>query len=251
MKSRFKHLVVSGCSFTTNEHVPDGSDWNWANILCKDTGMTIHNLATAGAGNDHISRSIILYLEQNKLPVEETLVMAMWSGVGRIDWITAPDIMEQGKWMYYYTPQCQLTQGGNWWNIKHSSLIFQAVKNYAKFQNNYTFALQSWLAMKSLSTYLDCYGYKYFYTSFVNYKNNQIKGDALTIPFDDSLNEIGLQCDYFHWLPLAAEDYFGDWCRERKLLVSDNFHPGLDGPQRWPREVLIPLLLELGILEQQ
>ena len=85
MKSQFQHLVVSGCSFTTNEHVPDKSDWNWPNILAKDTGMTIHNLATAAAGNNHIARSIIVYLEKNKLPIDKTLVIAMWSGVGRID----------------------------------------------------------------------------------------------------------------------------------------------------------------------
>jgi len=250
MKSKFKHLVVSGCSFTTNEHVPDGSDWNWANILAQDTGMTIHNLATAAAGNDHISKSIILYLEKNKLDISDTLVLAMWSGVGRIDWIVdcaLANNIESSNFEYYYDDYNKLHRGGNWWNVTSKNLLSNALINYSKFQDNHSFALHTWLAMQNLSNYLTVNNFTYFFTSFINY-NTLVKGDALVVPFFDVLQQLKLSIDNSHWLNLKNNEYFGDWCRENNLIAQDNFHPGLDGPQRWPREILMPLLKDMGIL---
>lgn len=250
MKSRYKHLVVSGCSFTTNEHVPDKSDWNWPNILAKDTGMIIHNLATAGAGNRHIAQSIIVYLEKNKLPMDETLVIAMWSGVGRIDFTVSADLAPRDTylWNYFYTPQCRLHQGGHWWNIRNPSLIDKTLIDFSKHQDDYTMALDTWMAMISLESYLKSQNVKYFFTSFLHFDSNRMYFDAAHVDLDQTLHAMGLQVDYSNWLKLAASDYYGDWCKQRQLLVSDGFHPGLDGPQRWPREVLMPLLASLGIL---
>ena len=246
MKSRFQHLVVSGCSFTTNEHVPDKSDWNWPNILAKDTGMTIHNLATAGAGNSHISRSIIVYLEKNKLPIDKTLVIAMWSGVGRIDFTVSN--LEKSNSTWQYTPQCVLHQGGHWWNIRRPSMLDKVLIDFSKYQDDYTLALETWLAMTNLETYLKCKNFKYFLTSFVNYSARRITCDAMHVDLDKTLASMELQIDYSNWLKLDPSDYYGDWCKQRGLILSDDFHPGFDGPQRWPREVLMPILKDLDIL---
>ena len=85
-KSKFKYLVVSGCSFTHNNH--QESHCVWANTLAVWTNMTINNLAIPGAGNTHIKNSVILHLEKNKPNPADTLVLVMWSGPERIDWIT-------------------------------------------------------------------------------------------------------------------------------------------------------------------
>ena len=250
MRSKFKNLVVSGCSFTTNEHVPDGSNWNWPNILAQDTGMKIHNLATAGSGNDHISKSIILYLERHQeLTPDNTLVLAMWSGVGRIDWIIDKNsVRDQEPSGFSYDQYTKLKQGGNWWNMWKTSLLDETLINYSKFQDNHSFALHTWLAMENLSNYLEVNGFTHFFTSFLNYKDNLIKGDALVVPFFNILQELNLSIDTHKWFQLKNSEYFGDWCRDRQLLSDDNFHPGLDGPQRWPREILIPKLKIMGIL---
>ena len=86
VNSKFKKLVVSGCSFTHNNHHDKCA---WANLLADWSGMTIVNLATPGAGNEHIANSLILYLEKNKLDPSNTLVMAMWSGIDRNDLIVS------------------------------------------------------------------------------------------------------------------------------------------------------------------
>ena len=250
MKSQYNHLVVSGCSFTTNEHVPDKSDWNWPNILAQDTGMTIHNLATAGAGNRHIAQSIMVYLEKNQLPLDQTMVMAMWSGVGRIDFTVSAELSPRNRypWNYFYTPQCRLHQGGHWWNIKSPSVIDKVLIDFSKHQDDYTMALDTWMAMTALESYLKCQQVKYFFTSFFHFSTNRMYFDAVHVDFDQTLAAMGLKVDYSNWLNLAADEYYGDWCKQRELVVEDGFHPGHDGPQRWPREVLMPLLANLNIL---
>lgn len=250
MKSRYKHLVVSGCSFTTNEHVPDRSDWNWPNILAKDTNMIIHNLATAGAGNTHIANSIIVYLEKTQLPPEDVLVIAMWSGTGRIDFTVSTEIDPRKKytWNYLYAPSCRLHQGGNWWNTTNPIGVDKILTDYSKFQDEYTLGLQTWLAMTNLASYLNSKNICHFFTSFLHYASNEIYFDAVHVDIDNTLAKMGLKIDRSRWLNLASADYFGDWCVKRGLLTPDGFHPGLDGPQRWPREILIPLLIELNVL---
>lgn len=251
MKSRYKHLVVSGCSFTTNEHVPDGSDWNWPNILAKDSGMIIHNLATAGAGNQHIAKSIMVYLERENLPLQETMVMVMWSGVGRVDFTVSAELAPRAQypWNYFYTPQCRLHQGGHWWHIRQPGLVDRALIDYTKFQDDYTMALDTWTAMTSLGSYLKACDIRHYFTSFLHYKTNKIYFDAVHVDLDTTLNKMGLKIDYSHWLNIEPSDYFGDWCRARGLIVdTDDFHPGKDGPTRWPREVVMPLLQSEGVL---
>lgn len=250
MKSRYKHLVASGCSFTTNEHVPDKSDYAWPNILARDTGMTIHNLATSGAGNQHISKSIMVYLERENLPTEDTLVIAMWSGVGRIDFAVSADLDPRPyyPWNYYYTPQCRLQQGGHWWNLRKDKFINRMLIDYTKFQDDFTMALDTWLAMTSLSSYLKARNVCHYFTSFLHYGTNKIYFDAAHVDLDHTLAKMNLKIDYSDWLDLAPCDYFGDWCRDRKLITDDGFHPGLEGPLRWPAEVLMPLLKSKGVL---
>lgn len=77
-----KQLVVSGCSFTANNHATSCA---WANFLADACGADCVNLARDGAGNEHIARSVILYLEQHRPDPAHTLVLVMWSGVDRLD----------------------------------------------------------------------------------------------------------------------------------------------------------------------
>lgn len=250
MKSRFENLVVSGCSFTTDEHVPTPGAWNWASTMCADTGMTIHNLATAGAGNTHIANSVILYLSQHaELTPENTLVMAMWSGVGRIDFAMSTRLLSRPMAAAcYYTPYVVNVIGGHWWNNRSKDPETDVTRSFSKVQSDHSFAVISWLEMQKLSDFLTARSFVHRFTSFVNYSDNAIKGDALVVPFEQCLRDQGLTLDRTNWLPLAPEDHFGDWCRIRGLLTEDEFHPGADGPQRWPREVLMPVLQQQGIL---
>jgi hypothetical protein len=251
MKSRFKNLVVSGCSFTHEPH----NQWYpfaWPSILAETTGMQVHNLAVPGAGNDHIGKSLILFLERNEFNPADTLVMAMWSGIGRIDWITDASLSnfkDQYPFTYKYDEFNELTLGGNWWNNPNPSMLLKTLVNYSKFQSDHSLALHSWVSMRNLSDYLDINGFTYYYTSFVNYNNMNIRGDALTVNFFRELETLNLKFNSEHWLPLADADYYGDWSRDRNFLDADGFHPRYPkAPEGWVNQVLIPCLTAENIL---
>ena len=172
----------------------------------------------------------------------------MWSGIGRIDWMVDHTAYPDGPWQRAFNQHIKNYHAGNWWNSSRHE-IDEVVKSYSKYQNNHTFAMSSWFAMTNLSNYLIVNEYEFFYTSFINYDNNEnIKGEALTVPVHTVLSEMGLEIDKTNWLKLTPEQYFGNWARKNDLLADDNFHPGKDGPLRWPREVLYPLLKNMNIL---
>jgi len=248
LKSKFKHLVVSGCSFTTNLNCP--GPYAWPNMLSDWTGMSVHNLAVAGAGNSHISNSIILYLEHNQLDPSETLIMAMWSGIGRIDWITdktLSNFKQLYPFDYNYDKNNELVLGGNWWNSKNPDHLIKTLIEYSKYQSESSFALHSWLAMNNLSNYLKTNKYKFYYTSFVDY-STEIKGDAVSIDFYKELKKLNLNLDKTNWLNLDVSDHYGNWARKNNLLdADDDFHPAGVAPEQWPREILIPYFINEGI----
>lgn len=240
---------MSGCSFT---HEPSGcSPWSWANIFGEWTNLKVHNLAIPGAGNDHISKSIILYLEKNKFNPDDTLVLAMWSGIGRIDWIADNSLSKFSNvypFTYKYDNHNELVLGGNWWHIDKSQPLLKTLVEYSKYQSDSTFALHSWLAMKNLSNYLKVNNFEYYFTSFLSYNNN-IKGDALSVNFFKELEKINLSIDQSEWLKLNDNDHYGDWARERRFLSEDNFHPKYpEANEGWVKEILLPVMTNMGIL---
>lgn len=254
IKSRYKDLIVSGCSFTKNG-LYEGLFSSWANILARESGTTLHNLAIPGAGNDHISKSILLYLEHNNFDPQTTLVIAMWSGVGRIDWITDASLSRfknSYAFHHYYDKFNELVLGGNWWNLMNPNHLMKILIDYSKYQSDHSMALHSWLAMENLSNYLEKHGYDYRYTSFVNYKSGNIKGDAMIIDYFQELEKLELTLDMSHWINLNETDYLGDYTRKINALEKDNFHPRCpDGFKSWTYNILIPALINEGILPNQ
>lgn len=250
MKSQYKNLIVSGCSFT---HEPDlGYPFSWANLLAYWTGMNIINLAIPGAGNDHISKSVILYLERNNLDPTETLILIMWSGAGRIDWITDKSLSNfknEYSFAYSYDQYNELVVGGNWWGDKNPTHLKRTLIEYSKYQSDHSLALHSWIAIENLSNYLENNKFNYYYTSFLNYKRRNIKGDAMIVPFFEELKKLNLTLNLDKWLKFADNDYYGDWARENNFLAEDDFHPKYpDANEGWVKEILIPTLKDLKIL---
>lgn len=250
MKSQFKNLVVSGCSFT---HEPNlGYPFSWANILADWSGMNIYNLAVPGAGNDHISKSIILFLEKKKLDPLDTIVIVMWSGVGRIDWIvdkSLSNFANEYPFTYSYDQYNELMLGGNWWNSKNPTHLKNTLIEYSKYQSGHSMALHSWLAMENLSNYLKVNKFNYYYTSFLNYNTESIPGDAIIFSFFDKLKDLNLSLDLTNWLKIVGDDCFGDWARKNNFLAEDNFHPKYpQANEGWVKKILIPTLRDLKIL---
>lgn len=246
---KFKNLLVSGCSFTHN----NGADhaFSWPHVLAQDLDLTVTNLSIPGAGNSHIANSIIIALEKSNLSPEDTLVMAMWSGIGRIDWITDNELSKFNNdypFTYNYDEFNELVVGGNWWNIKRPSGVQSALINYSKYQSDKSLSLQSWLAMKNLYNYLKNRGFVYKCTSYLNIFINGINDDSITVNYQQELENLKLELDGDAWLPFDGDMYLGNYCQHNNYLWDDNFHPNWEGQQKWTREVLLPMLRNEGTL---
>jgi hypothetical protein len=254
MKSKFKNLLVSGASFVHELH----NEWYpfaWPSMLAETTGMKVHNLAIPGSGNEHLCKSIMLYLEKNDLTPQDTFVLPMWGPILSIDWVTdisLSNFRDEYPFYYSYDKFNELSLGGHWWNINKKTFLKQTMIDYSKFQSDHSFVLNSWMSMTNLTNYLKTNGYTYFCTSYKNYKNLNavIPDDPLNVDFFTALDALGLTLDTNDWLPLADDDYYGDWAAKRGFLdPNDNIHPKYPkAPEGWVSQVLIPHLKDKGIL---
>lgn len=248
--SNYQHLVVSGCSFTHNNH---HSHCTWANSLAVWTGMSIDNLAIPGAGNTHVKNSTILHLEQNNLDPNTTLVLIMWSGPERIDWITDKNyskFKDQYSFEYTYCNNNELVVGGNWWSNldKETSTQTHLTKtliNYSKYQSASSLALNSWLQIQDLENYLKIHGYRYYFMSWFDY-DDPIDNQNRWIALHQELKKLNLKIDQSQWLPLNQS--LGSWAQVHPDLLCDSIHVGWQGHELWLKEVLIPVLLEKKVL---
>jgi len=243
LQSKYKTLLVSGCSFTHNNC--DGH-FAWANDLAHWAGMRIVNLAIPGAGNTHIANSIMLYIEQHQLVPAETLVMAMWSGPARIDWITDQSLSkfkDSYPFTYNYDNHNELVLGGSWWQPKRRSHVENTLVEYSKYQSAHSFALHSWLAMSNLSNYLTVKGFEFYYSSITDIENSE----ELWIDYANTLAELNLSLDKTKWLLPCI----GNYSKELGLLQDDNFHPTMQGHESWTKHVLIPYLIERNVLHDE
>lgn len=250
-RTRFRHLVTSGCSFTSNRTSTDNAPYAWPDMLADWCGLKIHNLAVPGAGNDHVAHSLILYLEKANLDPAETLVLPMWTGPARIDWITdraSSKFGSQYQFDYHYDEHNELTLGGHWWLHHRPTHLIKTLQEYSKYQSTSSFALKTWLAMQSVQNYLLAKHYTFYFTSF--FSPNSLSLIDKPINIVEELERIKLSLDMNHWLPMANEDYYGNWCNRMNMVDTDGYHPANNANLEWPQQVLVPCLKQLGIINE-
>ena len=248
-EAKYQNLLVSGCSFTYNKDT--GGPYAWPNVLASWYDLTLHNLAIPGAGNTHISHSVQFYLEQHReLTPDNTLILVMWSGPGRIDWMTDKSLSnfcDIYPATHEYVPGCELVCGGHWWNIKRPTHLFQTLIEYSKYQSESSFAAHTWMAMNSLSNYLTVRNFDYYYTSFLDL-SKPVMHDAQRSDLFTDLSQLKLDFDFSRWISNERDEYLGEFARKRKLLNDDKFHPSMEGHELWLTDVLIPKLQNKNIL---
>ena len=237
--SLYKNLIVSGCSFTHNEHE---SHITWGNCLAAWSGMGITNLAVNGAGNAHIADSIILHLEKNKCNPQDTLILVMWSAPDRIDLITdrqSSDYFEV-RHRYHYDKFNELSTGNN---NKKSPHFKNMINDLRKYLSQKSSTLTSWLKILSLTNYLKVNNYTFYYTAYYDIFHPS-RGDLET-----ELNEMNLSMDMSTWLITDTQSYLGNFVKERNLVAPDGWHPSIRGQEEWTKTILIPALIDKNILK--
>lgn len=232
-----ENLVVSGCSFTYNNS--DTSACTWPYYL-RDLGgfSTVFDTSLPGSGNYHIAHSLQWALENRPLDPKSTLVVVMWSGMDRDDYV-CPNFNDAGTYpmVYRYNEHAiSGITGGN--NPQAQGNVKLGFKAMSQIKNNESRAIENYLYISSLYHYLTAQKYKFL---FLNYMDRDLlkKTDfELRSYLPKNLNDKLTQ-----YIPKQPKtDVLYSWIVTHNLLHSDHFHPSPDGHLAWTRQILIPML---------
>jgi hypothetical protein len=76
-----KYLIVSGDSFTEGHHM--GERASWAYWVAKELNLKLINLSCGGKGNEWISNTLLNYLLNKDISLDECVVMVGWTDLSR------------------------------------------------------------------------------------------------------------------------------------------------------------------------
>jgi hypothetical protein len=244
-----KNLVVSGCSFTN-----DYAGKTWPNYIQEHFAIDrLINLSFPGAGNYYISESIIQFLLESNLDVNETLVMVMWSGLVRKDVCVSKEFFDMLDHKYKETLSGQhyVFSGGRvgpW--AMHSSPENILLKPL--FDNIYKVSDEKSLAHESLSNivktqqFLEKYNYQHNFMSFVNYWQSVPdylgRSDDFSMTFYNGTDPLLSQLNNnWIWADVDKNCIF-EYAKKFNALCSDNFHPTELGQKLFAQDIIIPAI---------
>jgi len=267
-----RNFLANGCSFTEYaEHpdLPDGKHKTWATYLSEAMAVENHiNLASSGAGNDYICHSTINYLENADLDPEQTLVIVMWSGIYRTD---LP--MSQAWYNHFKFGEhtvCK-TDGISYWinsggfdtGWRKKPTVKPIFEHVYKITEAVDHCMKSLRYFVMLESYLKSRGYKFLFTSYINYWQDNlpyyvIKNEP---PFENKLTAdplIGYHCkDY----PILKKFDFSNWFfvnDQRDTICEfshtqdprtprDNWHPSYKMHQKFAEEIVLPRVQQIHV----
>lgn len=241
-------ILISGCSFT---HWPEepGSDKNicWPAHLQKyHPECTITNLAEPGAGNQYIANSVVRTVSEN--PGKFDLVLVMWSGVSRLDFLTG---LTDPAWhalfdtfgFYRRVETCPNQLGyifsggeiGPWVDHNATNGIF---KGLYKVSDKCSLAHTNLIEIIKTQFYLQAKKIPFLFMSYVNY---WVETQEYVSPNNDfgvmgfrELRPLINDIDFSKWLFLNEQrDGLYEMAKTRDDYHGDRFHPGIATHQIW------------------
>jgi hypothetical protein len=236
-------ILISGCSFTKWPEYPDGPNTCWPRYI---TGHEITNIGEAAAGNQYICDSIIQETLQNKYD----MVLVMWSGVSRLDYltdITDPDWnalfdsygffrrLSNNKLGWIFSGG----QMGTWYKNPVAHTIFY--EQY-KVASPLSLAHINLSEIIKLQNYLNAKNIPYRFMSYVNYWNDQKNvspnGDFGISEFPEIQHMIK-EIDWTQWVFSNTErDGIYELAKDLNSFMPDGFHPGDEAHQRWAELIM-------------
>lgn len=228
---------------------------SWANYLGKlFEHATLYNLGRAGAGNQYIASSIVEFLIGKKFTPSETMVIAMWSGVGRKDLRVTGEMFYCLKndygYRYGHSPQSDNQPGSyfvfsgglnNSWN--QNSMLKNLFSWSYKSSDPSTMIMDSVMNFVCVENFLRCQGYNFVYTSAMGTWNpNQdctINGDY-AIPRQGQHLDMVKNYSLDHWV-FADNQCNGicEFANDRNQLDSTS-HPTSAAHQAFADEIMYP-----------
>ena len=234
----FKNLIVSGCSFVYNNH--DSSAVTWPYYL-RDMGGFDNVLDTSmpAAGNYHIAKSLQWAIEMDRPNISDSLVIVMWSGNDRDDYICPITKLIPPSQFNYNNAVGTGTTGGsaddNFGNTK------QGLKVLAQTKTHQSRAIENYLYISGLWSFLTAAGYKFL---FLNYMNRTLPNRTKDFDITKFL-EKPLQKKFNSMMLTVTDPY--TYALKNNLLLTDDFHPSPDGHLAWTKDILLPQLQLLNL----
>ena len=229
-----KNLLVSGCSFTYNRSVSASVAWPY---YLRDLGgfETVLDTSLPGAGNFHISNSLIWALESESINPEQSLVIVMWSGSDRDDWITPGSNINQYPFEFKYSDNVMSAITGGASAESRGNTKIQH-KDFFAVQTPESRAIKNYLIITNTWHYLQNKGFRFVFLNF-----NNLTLPSRTKHFDIKKYLPKKPCDNLdHMIEPIIDPY--TWALKNDLLWTDDFHPSPDGHLSWTKYVLLPHL---------
>lgn len=235
-------VLISGCSFTQWPEFPSGPNVCWPKYLQElHPNWSMKSLAEAAAGNQYICDSVIRELAENSYD----MVLVMWSGISRLDYLTS---LEDDAWeklfdsygFYRRLPNQKLGwifsggQLGIWYKNPVAHKMFYEMY---KVSSKLSLANINLMEMVKLQNFLESKKVDFRFMSYVNYwttgEHISPNGDFGVYNFPE-LAPIINQIDFNKWIFLDDQKKtIYDLALSNNDFQADQFHPGADTHRLW------------------
>lgn len=235
----FKNLLVGGCSFTYNNSDHHACTWPY---YLKDFGNfeLVLDCSLPGAGNKHIHDSIIYSIEQYDIDPSDTLVVIMWAGNDRDDFVVDSSALNSYPFQFNYSDgvSAGLTGGAHKNNQGNTNAVLaDAIKQVKSKKSR---AVENYLCITGLYHYLTNCGFKFV---FLEYRDFDLP--ATDINFDIRKSLPSKLVKKLNQMLTTPSENFYHYCLVNNLLEEDDYHPTPNGHRIWTKNILMPLLSKI------
>lgn len=231
----YQNLLVGGCSFTYNNSDEHIVTWPYyLRDLCDFDH--VFDCSLPGAGNYHISQSIMWEIESNNFNPAETLIIIMWSGFKRDDAIIDSNLLNNFPFTYNYTEN---TVSGITGGITSSSNVQDSsLRNLKDIKSSESRAIENFLYINSLYNFLQNKNFNFLFLNYIDYDLPNLSGEENVVEHLPS----HIRNRYQNLTCNEVENIY-KFCLKNDLLDDDDFHPSPYGHLVWTKKHLVPYLL--------
>jgi hypothetical protein len=230
-QTRFKNLLVSGCSYTWNNHLT--VPVTWPCYLRDLMGFEqVLDCSQSSGGNTHIFNSTLNELElNNTVSAEDTVVLVMWSGLERTDILADHSVTRYydvcPRPTYYFDQQQRYSSTNIWGNLTNGSPLAEFNRRYNQLFLGGGRITQSLLHIIALGNYLENRGYQYVFLSWEPLRGLELADPVLVDRARPYITDITT---------------LGSYANKTRQRIPNDGHPTIDAHLQWTREVLVPYL---------
>ena len=253
----FKHLVTSGCSFST--------PGKWPTTLASRLNKTLYNLGQNSAGNDWISRTAIYQTSElltAGVDPAEILVVVMWSGMDRKGlFVSRKENRKYDNFAGYVVNFLNThNHSGYILGSLHAFVSSEYVLNY---KNNWLscisleeLAVESYEHFLRLQWFCKSYNIKLLnltYGDILHYPNSEFldpkKTGPLTKDIYKSVEYMYNMIDFNQWAFYDETAGQFEYALNNKLSFdADRHHPSLTANEHYVDNFLVPTLKEKALI---